>query len=111
VAEVLAEKGAVASLELISGAPGFAGKPAFGNYTWGQILQFSLFVDYANGRLNQPLSSLQDRSVSLAGAGGSLQFSLPGRVFARLDLATPLTSRDPSNGRNLQYYFRLGVTF
>jgi hemolysin activation/secretion protein len=111
VAEVLAEKGGVASLELISGAPGFAGKPAFGNHTWGQILQFSLFVDYANGRLNQPLSSLQDRSVSLAGAGGSLQFSLPGRVFARLDLATPLTSRDPSNGRNLQYYFRLGVTF
>src|SRR5262249_55504732 len=31
VAEVLAEKGGVASLELIVGAPGFAKRPAFGN--------------------------------------------------------------------------------
>jgi len=109
VAEALAEKGGVASLELSSGPPGFAGRHAFGNNTWGQILQLSLFVDYANGRLNPPLASSQDGIVHLAGAGGAAQFSLPGRLFARLDAATPLTDRDPSNHRRVQYYFRLGL--
>ena len=110
VAEALAEKGGVASLELILGAPGFAGRPAFGSHTWGQILQLSVFADYAHGELNEPVSAQQDGSVNLAGAGVSVQFSLPGRVFTRLDVATPLTDRDPANGRDPQYYFRFGMT-
>jgi hemolysin activation/secretion protein len=111
VAEVLAEKGGVASLELTAGAPGFAGRPAFGGATWGQVLQFSLFVDYADGQLNSPLSGTQERSTHLAGAGGAVQFSLPGHFFSRLDLAVPLTHRDASNGRHTQYFFRLGMNF
>jgi len=111
VAEVLAEKGGVASLELILGAPGFANRPAFGSNTWGQVLQFSLFADYATGELNQPLVAAQDRNSDLAGAGLAVQFSLPGRVFARLDVATPLTSTEPGNGRDPQFYFRFGMTF
>ena len=77
VAEVLAEKGGVASAELIVGAPGFASRPAFGNSTWGQVLQLSLFVDYANGSLNAPLVSSQSGSSHLCGVGIGVQFSLP----------------------------------
>jgi hemolysin activation/secretion protein len=111
VAEVLAEKGGLASLELIVGAPGFAGRPAFGGHTWGQVLQFSLFADYATGAFNQPLLAAQERSVELSGVGGSVQLSVPGRIFTRLDVATPISNRDPSNGRDPQYYFRFGMTF
>ncbi|MEJ0035890.1 MAG: ShlB/FhaC/HecB family hemolysin secretion/activation protein [Gammaproteobacteria bacterium] len=111
VAEVLAEKGGVASLELVTGAPGFAGRPAFGNTTWGQALQVSLFVDYANGSLNSPITPSQPGSSHLAGAGVGVQFSLPGRVFSRLDVATPLTDREPSNHRDPQFYFRFGMNF
>ena len=111
VAEVLAEKGGVVSLELITGAPGFASRPAFGNSTWGQVLQLSLFVDYANGELNAPLASAQSGSSHLAGAGVGVQFSLPGRVFSRLDVAKPITDREPSNHRDPQYYFRFGMNF
>jgi hemolysin activation/secretion protein len=111
VAEVLAEKGGVATLELSAGPPGISGKRAFGNTTWGQALQFSVFVDYADGRLNQPLTSTQNAVVNLAGAGGSIQFTVPGHLFTRLDVATPLTARVPSNGRRVQYYFRLGGTY
>jgi hemolysin activation/secretion protein len=111
VAELLAEKGGIASVELITGAPGFANRPAFGNTTWGQALQFSLFVDYANGSLNSPLVASQSGSSHLAGAGIGVQFSLPGRVFSRLDVATPLTDLEPSNHRDPQYYFRLGMNF
>jgi hemolysin activation/secretion protein len=111
VAEVLAEKGGFASVELVAGAPGFARKPAFGGRTWGQVLQFSLFADYSHGRLNEPLLSAQDGSVELAGVGGSVQLNVPGKVFARLDVATPLTNAEPSNDRDPQYYLRFGMTF
>ncbi len=60
VSEALAEKGGVASLEWIAGAPGFASRAAPGGRTWGDVLQFSLFVDYANGTLNPPLTASQD---------------------------------------------------
>jgi hemolysin activation/secretion protein len=111
VSEVLAERGGVASLELILGAPGIARHPAFGSYTWGQLLQLSLFADYAKGWLNPPLLSVKDRSTELSGVGGALQFSVPGRVFARLEVATPLSNRPVGNGRDPQIYFRLGASF
>ena len=111
VSETLAEKGGVASLEFVMGAPGFASRPAPGSRTWGDILQFSLFVDYANGDLNAPLVASQNSSVALSGAGGAIQFSLPGRVFARVDVSTRLTDRTPTNGHSPQCYFRLGTSF
>lgn len=111
VSEVLAEKGGVASLELITAVPGLARRPAFGNYTWGQVLQFSLFADYARGDLNEPLTVSDGGEVELAGAGASVQFSVPGRVFTRVDVATPITNREPGNGRDPQYYVRFGMTF
>jgi hemolysin activation/secretion protein len=111
VSEVLAEKGGVASLELILGAPGIARRPAFGSYTWGQLLQFSVFADYAKGWFNPPLLSAQESSVELSGAGAALQFSVPGRVFARLEAATPLSNRPVGNDRDPQIYFRLGASF
>lgn len=111
VSEVLGERGGVASLELILGAPGIAKHAAFGGYTWGQLLQLSLFADYAKGWLNPPLLSGQEESVELSGAGGALQFTVPGRVFARLEVATPLSNRPVGNDRDPQVYFRLGASF
>ena len=69
------------------------------------------FADYANGRLNAPLLPSQQGSVELAGVGGSVQLNVPGKVFARLDVATPLTEQKASNGRDPQYYMRFGMTF
>jgi hemolysin activation/secretion protein len=111
VSEVLAERGGVASLELILGAPGLAKHAAFGGYTWGQVLQLSLFADYAKGWLNPPLLSAQEESVELSGAGGALQITVPGHLFARLEVATPLSNRPVGNDRDPQFYFRLGTSF
>jgi len=111
VSEVLAERGGVASLELILGAPGIAKRPAFGSYTWGQLLQLSVFADYAKGWLNPPLLSGQERSVELSGAGAALQFAVPGHVFARFEVASPLSNRPVGNDRDPQFYFRLGASF
>lgn len=111
VAEALAEKGGVASLELIAAAPGFAAQPAFGGYNWGQVLHISLFTDYAYGELNAPLLASQDDSIELSGVGIGLQLSVPSRMFSRLDLATPLSSRPTGNDRDPQIYFRFGAAF
>ena len=111
VSEALAEKGGVATMEFVMGAPGFATHPGPGSRTWGDILQFSLFVDYATGELNAPLVASQNSTVNLAGAGGAVQFSLPGRLFARVDVSTHITDRLPTNGHSPQCYFRLGTSF
>jgi hemolysin activation/secretion protein len=108
-AEFLGDTAGFASLEWVVNAPGFASRPAFWGRSWGQILQASVFVDYATGRLNQVLSGEDDR-IDLSGWGVALQLSVPGRFFARVDVATPLSSQDPSNGRDPQYFFRLGFT-
>lgn len=111
-ADVLVDKGAIGTAELIVGAPGLANRPAFGDRTWGQELQFSVFVDYAVGWLNDyvPGASVTPQHVNLGGWGGAVQFNVPGHVFARIDVATPLTARRPGNGRDPQYFFRLGVS-
>jgi hemolysin activation/secretion protein len=108
-AEFLADTAGFASLEWIINAPGFASRPAFGGKTWGQILQVSLFADYATGRLNLALPG-EDDSFDLYGWGGSLQLNLPNRYFARIDVATPLSEQEPSNERDPQYFFRFGFT-
>jgi hemolysin activation/secretion protein len=108
-AEFLGDTAGFASLEWVVNAPGFASRPAFWGHSWGQILQASVFVDYATGRLNRVLSGEDDR-IDLSGWGVALQLSVPGRFFTRVDVATPLSSQDPSNGRDPQYFFRLGFT-
>jgi hemolysin activation/secretion protein len=112
VADVLVDKGGIGTAELIVGAPGFASRPGFGDRTWGQELQFSIFADYAAGWLNDyvPGASATGRYVNLGGWGGAIQFNIPGHVFARIDVATPMTARRPGNGRDPQYFFRLGVS-
>lgn len=110
-AEFLADTAGFASLEWIVNAPGFASRPAFGGRTWGQVFQASLFVDYATGRLTEALAGEQD-SIDLSGWGAALQLNVPsgfpGGFFARVDVATPISKEAPTNGRDPQYFFRLG---
>lgn len=112
VADALVDKGGIGTAELIVGAPGFSNRPAFGDRTWGQELQFSVFVDYAAGWLNDYVASanVNPQYINLGGWGGAIQFNVPGRVFVRVDVAKPLTARKPGNGRDPQYFFRLGVS-
>jgi hemolysin activation/secretion protein len=108
-AEFLADTAGFASLEWIVNAPGFASRPAFDGRSWGQIFQVSLFVDYATGKLNQSLPGEQS-DLDLSGWGAALQLSAPQGFFARLDVATPMSPEEPSNGRDPQYFFRLGFS-
>lgn len=110
IAEALADTGASATLEWIINAPGFTDKPAFGNRAWGEIFQVSLYADYAYGELNNPRIT-EEETVDYSGYGLGLQFNVPGSLYARFDVASPIGSRNAFNDRDPQYYFRMSYTF
>ncbi len=102
-AEYLADTGYSLSLEWLLRAPGFAQWPAFAGKRWGEILQFVLFADTAQGWLNDPLASDRE-NVSLHGVGGGLR--LYAGVFSmRIEIATPVGDETASDGRDPQYFF------
>jgi hemolysin activation/secretion protein len=110
-AEVLFDKGWFFSTEWIINAPGFADEPApFGNRTWGELLQLSLFYDAAGGRLNDPLPTDRE-SGNYNGAGVSLTFNNPDRFSTRFTFASRIDDPEPQNGRNPQYWIDLNFYF
>jgi hemolysin activation/secretion protein len=108
-AEFLRDKAVVASLEWIVRAPGFADWPAFAGKRWGDIVQAVLFVDYANGWLNDPLASDREE-VSLDGVGAGLRARYGG-FSARFEFAKAVGDEPVSNDRDPQYYFELNYGF
>ena len=92
------------SFEYIWNAPFFATKPAFNNRTWGELLQFSVFYDFATAQQNDPLDTATDRNtsgswVTFKSVGAGLRFNLPGMVDSRLMYATELGAEIPGDGR------------
>jgi hemolysin activation/secretion protein len=106
----LADIGGVATLEWIFSIPGLADRPAFGNRTWGQVLQLSLFADYGKGKLNDDGRTNVERDFDVGGWGGSIQLNVPDKVFARVDVAKPFENDNPDS-EDIQAYFRIGVHF
>ena len=108
-AEFLRDSAISTSVEWLMRAPGFSQWKAFGNKRWGEVLQFSLFVDYAKGWLNDPLAS--DREVvSLSGIGAGFRFNYE-KFSARFEFASPLGDEPPGNDRDPQYFFEMNFGF
>jgi len=92
------------SFEYIFNAPFIADKPAFKNRTWGELLQFSVFYDFATAQQNDALNTASDRNtsgswVTFRSVGMGLRFNLPGSIDSRLMYATKLGSEIPKDGR------------
>jgi hemolysin activation/secretion protein len=88
--QFLADNALFASFELIQNMPFIGDKPAFGNRTWGELVQLSLFYDHAVGILKRPLSQDPQDHVSFKGAGVQMRFTLPNTLEARLMLTKEL---------------------
>ena len=85
----LYDKGVFGSIEYQMPPPFIADKPGPFGHTWGELIQLSLFYDYAWGVVNSPLSS-QPKPHPLRGIGGAVQFRADERILAKITLATPL---------------------
>lgn len=84
--QFLEDKGVFGSLEYSVRAPGFADKPAFAGYTWGQVLRLRIFTDAAVGVLNNPVNPATKR-VTAQGNGVGVEFTWPGRFTFNLQYA------------------------
>ena len=108
-AEFLRDSAISTSVEWLMQAPGFSQWKAFGNKRWGEVLQVSLFVDYAKGWLNDPLAS--DREVvSLSGIGAGFRFNYE-KFSARFEFASPLGDEPAANDRDPQYFLEMNFGF
>jgi len=108
--EQLYDRAWFASFEWIINAPGIADKPAFGNRTWGEIVQLSFFFDMAAGIINSPLPS-EDGSDSFKGAGLSLSANNPNVFSSKVSIAWPVGKPIPENDRDPQYWLDFNFYF
>lgn len=115
VAEALVDTGGRASVEWIMNAPGFANARAGTardgtERTWGDIFQFSIFYDYAEGEINDPLP-LQASEVDFKGYGAGFQFSYSDYFYMRFDFAKPEKGPTPSNDEDTQIWVSINKKF
>lgn len=110
-AEFLMDRALFLSAEIIQNMPFITDVRAFGNRTWGELVQISMFYDHAVGRLNDPLDSDPDGYVNFKGAGIQLRFTLPGSIESRLMGAWRVGGDDSENGRHPQIWGDLTYRF
>ena len=66
-------------------SPGISDLPYDEGLTWGQVMQFSFFYDYAQGYDNFAIEASSPK-VHIAGYGFSFQFNHPDFLFTRISV-------------------------
>ena len=107
VGQLLRDQGQFYSLEYQVQAPGFARTQGPFSRQWGDLLQFSLFADYARG----VSADVSTDDVELAGAGAGIRFGVPGTFQFVLEGASPLTPAVANDGNDFRFYGSLTVKF
>ena len=118
-AQFLFDKAYFLSAEYIINAPFIADKPAFANRTWGELLQLSIFYDFAAGKNNDPTDAPQDVTqqgswINIRGYGLGLRFSIPGLIESRFIWSRQLgdnSSTPAENGKTEQTWFDFTYSF
>lgn len=103
-AQFLLDNAMFFSFEFIHNMPFITDVPAFGNRTWGELVQISLFYDHAIGNLNEPLAQDPTDNINFKGAGLQLRFTLPGTLESRLMFTKEVGSDEADNGRGMQVW-------
>ena len=110
-AQILLDRAAFFSAELIQNMPFITDVPAFGNRTWGELVQISAFYDHAVGRVNSPLPNDPSGYENFKGAGIQVRFTLPSVIESRLIWAWEVNSDDAENERSPQIWGDLTYRF
>jgi hemolysin activation/secretion protein len=110
-AESLQDSALFFSAEIIQNMPFITDVRAFGNRTWGELVQISMFYDHAVGRLNDPLDTDPDGYINFKGAGVQVRFTLPGMIESRVMGAWRVGGNDSENERHPQVWGDLTYRF
>lgn len=105
-AEFLADSGGFASAEFIVSPGAFAD-----GTSWLDNFQVSVFYDYAGGINSDPDLAIENKTNDIHGYGLGLRYELPGRLFARLEVATQASDLQPTNDRDPQYFASFSYSF
>ncbi len=107
---VLRDSSLFLSVDWNFNAPFFYDVKAFDGWKWGEILQLSVFADYAKGEVNDPLiSDVED--ITMSGYGVAAQLLLPGKMQLRLDVAKPASITSGTEiAEDVQFYLTFSYT-
>ncbi len=108
--EILFDRAVFGSVEWIINAPFISDVPAFGNRTWGELMQLSFFYDHASGQVNNALPT-DTRSELLRSVGFALSFNNPKVFSGKITIAQPISRPLPENGKEPQYWVDLNFFF
>ena len=111
--EKLFDRAVFGSVEWIINAPFVADVPAFGNRTWGEIVQFSLYYDVASGYLNSALTPTERKAGNFNSVGVALSFNNPKTFSSKLSIAAPIGSgpRPEDGGYGPKYWLDFNLFF
>ena len=110
VGQLLRHVGQFVSLDYQIQAPGFSRAPGPFGRQWGDLLQFSLFADYAHGRGAKDRQDRQEE-VDIAGYGVGVRFGIPGTFQFLLEGAKPLSSEEANDGKDTRVYGNFTYSF
>ena len=108
--EALFDRAVFGSVEWIINAPFISDVPAFGNRTWGELLQLSFFYVLGAGKLNSALPT-DKQSQNFKSVGFAFSFNNPDVFSSKLTIATPVGQPTPENGKDQQYWIDLNLFF
>lgn len=100
VGQLLRDSGEFYSLEYQVQAPGFARTQGPFNRQWGDLLQFSIFADYAHGKY----ATGSNTDAELSGAGVGIRFGIPGSVQGSIEGAKPISTAEATDGSSFRIY-------
>ena len=104
-AQQLFDQALFLSVELIQNMPFITNVSAFGNRTWGELVQLSVFYDQVVGRLNNPLSTEPKGHINFKGAGVQMRFTLPGTLESRFMWAWQMGGPRPSDNERVPQFW------
>src|SRR3989339_1516194 len=108
--EYLFDRGYYATAEWITPVPFISNHLCIKKYTWGQLLNFSAFVEAGEGWLNDPSTSDEeagDAHANLYDYGLSMEFRFPQKFVFELQWAKPFgfSQAQPSDGKESRVWF------
>ncbi len=111
--EKLFDRAVFGSVEWIINAPFVSDVPAFGNRTWGELVQVSFFYDVASGYLNSALTPTERKSDNFNSVGMAFSFNNPKAFSSKFTIAAPVGSspRPEDGGWGPKYWLDFNLFF
>ena len=110
IGEFVSDRATFSSLAWVIDGAVISNDTAYGEYSWSDILDISVFVDYAWGK--NRVGDVSDSVVrsEISGWGVQTDWRFPDRAaYVELSAARPFGDEEASNGDDFQFWFSIGI--